>query len=118
MASFRLGGRDGDSIVVAVGESRAKAPSHLTQDFLRFRDQLLPLYEKLNGEAVFSTLEQQLSIRVVGDGRGGMAVSGHALDRTGSGNRLAFEFFIDQTYLSQALTGLDQIAAWFPVRRG
>ena len=88
----------------------------LTEDFVGFREQLVALYDSLKGEAIFATLEEQLSIRVVGDGCGGLTVTGEALDQPGIGNKLAFEFALDQTSLVPILRELDEIIALFPIR--
>ena len=88
----------------------------LTEDFIGFREQLGALYDSLKGDANFVTLEEQLSIRVVGNGRGGLTVAGEALDQPGIGNKLAFVFALDQTSLSLALRELDEITSLFPIR--
>lgn len=88
----------------------------LTVDFVGFREQLGALYDSLKGEANFATLEEQLSIRVVGNGRGGLTVTGEALDQPGIGNKLAFAFAFDQTSLAPVLRELDEITSSFPIR--
>src|SRR5271170_5364423 len=42
----------------------------LTEDLVRFASQLRPLYDSLSGSAKFSTMEGQLSLHLVGDGKG------------------------------------------------
>ena len=88
----------------------------LTGDFVDFREQLVSLYDSLKGEANFATLEEQLSIRVVGNGRGGLSISGEAIDQPGVGNKLIFEFALDQTSLVSLLGELNEIISLFPVR--
>lgn len=90
----------------------------LTEDFVGFREQMVALYDSLMGEAIFATLEGQLSLRVTGDGRGGITVTGEALDQPGIGNRLAFAFALDQTSLVGTLRGLNEIISLFPIRGG
>ncbi|NJD05711.1 MAG: hypothetical protein FIA97_04340 [Methylococcaceae bacterium] len=87
-----------------------------TTDFVRFRDQLLRLYETLSGKAEFCSLEGQLYLELAGNGRGGMDVSGRASDRPGMGNTLSFDFEADQTDLPPVLKGLNEIILAFPAR--
>lgn len=104
-------------VYVAVGAFSGRfATSFLTEEFVAFRSQLRELYETLNGEATFTTIEGQLTLNLVGDGRGGITLKGEALDQPGVGNCLSFEMALDQTYLASALDGLDQVIAAFPVR--
>jgi hypothetical protein len=88
----------------------------ITDEFVAFRSELRELYKTLKGEATFTTLEGQLRLNLEGNGRGGVTLKGEALDQSGMGNCLTFEFAIDQTYLLSTLEGLDQIIAEFPVR--
>ena len=104
-------------VEVRVGAFAAKCDAaFLAQDFGPFRSQLGALYDVLVGEACFTTLEEQLSLRVVGDGRGGLTVTGEVRDRPGGANRLAFEFALDQTSLPSTLRELDAVVSKFPVR--
>lgn len=89
----------------------------LTKDFVQFHAALQSLYETLKGEAVFSTLEEQLSLKVVGNGRGHIEVEGVALDQAGVGNELRFRFELDQTYLLETIRGLNEVITAFPIRR-
>ena len=142
MPSFSLGSSDREKVVVTVrGYERAPTGEYyddnwltvvvevsagafsgkfdaafLTQDFVSFRDQLRGLYDSLKGEANFTTLEDQLSIRVSGNGRGGLVVAGEALDQPGVESKLLFEFALDQTSLLPALRELNEIVFLFPVR--
>jgi len=142
MHSFSLGGSGREKIIVTVhGYERAPIGDYhddnwlavvvqvnagalsgkfdaafLTEDFVSFLAQLRDLYDSLKGEAIFSTLEEQLTIRVAGDGRGGVSVAGEALDQPGIGNKLVFKLAMDQTNLLPALRELDEIVSRFPVR--
>ena len=89
-----------------------------TADFPPFRRQLLRLYKKLEGVASFTTLEEQLALRLTGDGKGHIAVEGTAIDFCGTGNRLQFEFAIDQTYLPRVISELDRVEHDFSTKRG
>jgi hypothetical protein len=88
----------------------------VTEDFVRFRLSLQQLYESLKGESEFFTLEEQLSLKLVGNGRGDIQVLGIAVDRAGDGNTLHFSLALDQTHLAATLGGLNAIVSEFPVR--
>ncbi len=142
MASFTLGSSNREKVAVMVGgyeravtgnyhddnwlsvvvEVRSGAFSgkfdaaFLTEDFVGFRDKLVVLYDSLKGEVNFTTLEEQLSIRVVGNGHGGLTVSGEAVDQPGICNKLVFEFALDQTALLPVIREVNEIISLFPVR--
>ena len=104
-------------VVVLVGRFRAKySASFMTAELLAFRDKLRNLYESLSGTVQFTTLEEQLSLALVGDGRGHIEVSGVAIDAPGIGNRLEFKLSLDQSQLASTLKGLDDVVSAFPVR--
>ncbi|KRW67430.1 hypothetical protein AO741_20765 [Pseudomonas sp. TTU2014-105ASC] len=88
----------------------------LTSELAEFRVSVSSLYESLVGVARFTTLEDQLSLELAGDGRGHIQLKGVAIDAPGIGNRLEFQMALDQGHLSAALRGLDGIASSFPVR--
>jgi hypothetical protein len=88
-----------------------------THDFVPFLKQLDSLYETLNSQAKFETIERQLGFSLLSNGRGGIDVSGYATDRVSVGNRLEFQFSIDQTYLVSTLRELRELAIEFPVRK-
>jgi hypothetical protein len=90
----------------------------LTDELVRFRDQIQTLYRTLQGEASFRTLEEQLSLRLTGNGRGEIGVRGVAVDIPGTGNRLEFELMLDQSYLQSTLGSLNEVIDQFPVRAG
>jgi len=98
------------------GFSGGFSASFLTEDFSSFHEEVSALYETLNGSAIFSTMEEQLSLSLVGNGRGGVELTGIAFDETGVGNQLKFSFSIDQTHLRSLLQGLNEIKTAFPVR--
>lgn len=92
------------------------AATFTTQDFVQFRAQLQPLFDTLIGQAQFNTLENQLEFTLVGNGRGGIDVTGCAIDHLGGENELRFGFSIDQTHLPQVLRGLNDLISEFPTR--
>jgi hypothetical protein len=107
------------SVFVAVGAFSGQFDAaFLTSDFVAFRDELLSLHASLQGKAVFSTMEDQLSLALTGNGLGGIEVKGVAIDAPGVGNQLEFELALDQSYLPAVLGDLDEILAEFPPRAG
>jgi len=86
-------------------------------DLVSFRDQLASLYDSLDGEATFATMEMQLALTLTGNGRGGIVVKGEAANQSGV-NRLGFGFQIDQTYLANTLSELNEVIEAFPIRAG
>ena len=103
-------------IEIAVGGFRGVFRADLrSEEFLAFSRTMDDLAVALDSVATFSTMEQQLSLLLAGDGRGRVRVEGSASDNAGSGNRLHFSFEIDQTYLSQIQRYLDVILTAYPV---
>jgi hypothetical protein len=88
----------------------------ITSEFTRFLPQLRELHEKLTGKAEFRTLEGQLSLTLMGDGRGHIELEGEVLDKAGIGNRLNFHLQLDQTHLAKSIRDLEGIIVKFPVR--
>ncbi len=91
--------------------------SFLTMEFPPFRDALGAVWKDLRGEAHFTTIEEQVSLTVRGDGVGHISVRGELQDLAGMGNRLTFQLEIDQTFLGATLRQLDDLIDRFPVRR-
>lgn len=85
-------------------------------ELVTFASQLRPLYETLSGSAEFSTIEGQLSLRLVGDGAGHIALCGEVEDQAGVGNRLCFSLQFDQSQLGASIRELEKITAQFPAR--
>ncbi len=102
--------------IKAGGFSGRFSASFLTNDFSSFHEEVSALYETLKRSATFSTMEEQLSLFLVGNGRGGIELAGTACDAPGIGNQLKFCFSIDQTHLRSLLSDLNEIKAAFPVR--
>ena len=126
VASYERGPLTGDyhddnwlsvTVTVCVGAfAGVFSASFLTDEFVAFRAQLQTLHATLRGEAEFTTLEEQLFLKLIGNGRGQVSLKGRALDRAGYGNRLEFELEIDQTHLAVAIRDLDALIERFPVR--
>lgn len=88
----------------------------VTDELTAFLAQLRPLHRTLRGTAEFTTLEGQLYLRLTGDGRGHIEMSGDLLDQPGIGNRLHFTLNLDQTQLGSSIQELDKVTAKFPIR--
>lgn len=86
----------------------------VTTDFKRFREQLSELYEKMDGIALFDTIEEQVNIRIKGDGIGHFKADCNVMDNPGTGNSLGFELEFDQTFVPQIINQLDKIMRTFP----
>jgi hypothetical protein len=105
------------AVEVRAGEFTGRVSCYLRADeFVRFRDELRKLYEALEGRAVFTTLENQLKLTLVGDGSGRIDLEGLLRDQAGLGNTLDFHFSLDQTYLPAVLARLDALLLSFPAR--
>jgi len=106
-------------VSLAVGGFKGRYDaSFLTTELKSFRDQAASLYESLSGEAKLDTLETQLRLTLVGNGKGNISLEGEAWDQPGIGNRLVFRLGLDQTYLAHTLKQLDAVVTRFPVRAG
>jgi hypothetical protein len=105
------------AVTIAAGAFRGSYEALLrTDEFVRFRDTLRTLYEKLGGTAAFDSMEEWLVIHVEGDGRGHFTAKCEARDTPGRGNKLTFELAFDQTELPSMLRELDELTTRFPVR--
>ncbi len=87
------------------------------EEFAAFLDAASGLAQTAEGSARLTTLEGQLSLSLIGDGRGDIRVSGEATHEPGIGNRLLFVFEIDRTSLPAVCESLAHVLAAFPVRR-
>ncbi len=104
-------------IEIAAGGFRGKAGACiLTWELKRFLESLQSLYKTLHGEAVFQTLEEQIELKLSGDGKGHIHLDGKVLDQAGVGNCLTFEIDFDQTELFGSICELEDIVEHFPVR--
>ncbi|MES2353110.1 MAG: hypothetical protein V4568_01710 [Pseudomonadota bacterium] len=103
-------------LVVSGAFSGKYDAAFLTEELVSFHNQLIELYRSLNGIAKFSTMEEQLSLLLHGNGRGEILLKGTAIDIPGTGNRLVFELTLDQTQLQKTLAELSLVTESFPVR--
>ena len=86
-----------------------------SEEFADFQTQLTILQEKLRGEAEFRTMENWLSIQIVGDGMGHMKCRCLVCDQPGIGNLLDFAIHSDQTFTRRTLADLHRVLTSFPV---
>ena len=103
-------------VEIAAGGFRGAFRADLrSEEFRTFLDEVEALTRTLEGAAAFSTMERQIALSLVGDGRGHVRVQGDAADTPVRDNRLQFSFDIDQTYLPAICRSLEIILAAFPV---
>ena len=106
-------------IHVRAGGFRSKtSATFITTELIDFLSKLRPLFETLKGEANFDTMEKQLSLRLIGNGKGQIELLGEVLDQPGIGNRVNFKLCFDQSQLGSSIRELEQVVSQFPVREG
>jgi len=104
-------------IRVRAGGFRGKASATIiTAELTKFLSELRPLYQALSSTAEFTTMEEQLSLRLVGDGKGHIELHGEVADQPGIGNRLHFTLRFDQSQLGASIHDLEQVTLQFPER--
>lgn len=84
-------------------------------ELTRFLRELRLLEQTLSGAAEFTTIEDQLRLRLTGDGRGHIELRGEVADRAGDGNRLDFTLQFDQSQLGKSIRELERVVLEFPV---
>lgn len=67
----------------------------------RFADEVRQLRLKLIGTAQLEPIEPNITLKLIGDGKGHVNVTGTAQNHFERHTKLAFEFAIDQTYLKK-----------------
>jgi len=104
-------------ISVQAGGFRGKASATIiTSELVAFLSELRPLYKKLNGSAEFVTMEEQLRLKLDGDGKGHIELRGEVADHAGIGNRLHFTLRFDQSQLATSIRELERVTSQFPIR--
>jgi hypothetical protein len=104
-------------IRVRAGGFRGNAAAAiLTGELVGFASQLRPLFETSSGSAEFATMEGQLSLRLVGDGKGHIELRGEIADQAGVGNLLHFTLQFDRSQLGASIQELERVISQFPVR--
>ena len=90
----------------------------LAPELSLFASRISKLYEQLDGEAEFKTMEDQLYIKCRGDGLGHIAVTGYIRDAIGTGyNTLNYELALDQTQLKRTIDEFDKVLKEYPERK-
>jgi hypothetical protein len=87
-----------------------------TDELERFAAQVRTLYDDLKTPALLEPMEEQLVLRLEGDGRGHVYCRGEARDVAGTGNLLRFELQLDQTQLFATMVQLSELLNRYPVR--
>lgn len=105
-----------DIRVQAGGFKGSVAATFITSELEKFSSELRALFETLSGTAVFTTLENQLNLRLTGDGKGHIDMVGEVADQPGIGNRLHFALKFDQTQLGTSIRELANVITAFPIR--
>lgn len=90
--------------------------SFLATDFVKFRNELQVLSDKLKGNATFETVEGQLRLKLGVDKLGHITVAGEVSDEAGIGNKLIFNMNIDQSYLPHTIRQLGTVIEGFRAR--
>jgi hypothetical protein len=85
------------------------------EDLIRFLTRLELLYQQLDGEALFDTLDNWIDVRVIGNGQGRIEVRGQLCDNPVGGNALEFRLYLDQTFLPPAIGRLRAAVDAFPI---
>jgi len=88
----------------------------LTGELVSFLEGLRVLHSSLRGDARFTTMEEQLSLSLEGNGLGHIALKGRASDQPGIGNQFRFQLSLDQTQLQASLRSLEVVVNAYPVR--
>jgi hypothetical protein len=86
-----------------------------TEDFADFRSELALLTDNPTATASFSSMEDQLALRISASGSGELTIAGHVSDGA-IGDCLQFKIEADQSSLPQVLQDIDRILAEFPIR--
>ncbi len=104
-------------ISVGVGGFRGKMDvSLMSYELKGFLESLQALYKNLKGEAVLETMEDQIELKLKGDGKGHIELIGRILDQAGIGNCLNFSLRFDQTELFNSICRLEDVVNKFPIR--
>jgi hypothetical protein len=80
-------------------------------DFERFTTQLRSVYESLQGEAEFSPLEKQFTLKLVCKTGGHIEVTGEAWSKATYENKLEYVIELDQSFLLAPLQELEAVLA-------
>jgi len=111
------GESDGDlwlevQVRVSAGSFRGSISTAMpAADFVDFAPKLRLLHSTLDGEADFSTEDEQLYLHLTGNKKGEIFLEGSVADQSGHGNRLNFTLQFGLTQLNTSIGQLDAIVA-------
>ncbi|MEO6788703.1 MAG: hypothetical protein ABI318_21485 [Chthoniobacteraceae bacterium] len=88
----------------------------LTGELAAFLEPLRTLYDTLQSEVEFVTMEDQIRLRLIGNGKGHIKLLGEVTDQSGIGNQLHFTLRFDQSELAESIRELEKVTSQFPVR--
>ncbi len=101
---------------VSAGAFRGSVSNLLrNEDLARFLARVEDLYQRLEGEALFDTLDGWLDLRLIGDGQGHIEVRAVLCDDPVHGNTLEFQLHFDQSFLPALMEQLRTALEQFPV---
>lgn len=86
-------------------EGRIKVAFY-SDELARFADAIRTLYQNLNGKAELHPFDSPFLLILTGNGRGGVAVDGHAQSDFDTDTKLHFHFMLDQTFLPRIADSL------------
>lgn len=88
-----------------------------TDELARFRTELESVCRHLTGEAVLSSLDGWVTVRVGCEANGSLRITGEADDQPAVGNQLRFRIDgLDQSYLPAIIAALAEVEERHPVR--
>jgi hypothetical protein len=97
-------------VEISVGGFHGKADLTLTlTDIKKFKEEIDIVYDELVGVAELDTIEDQIKIKMEGDGLGHIKLTGYLKDNVSFGNKLSFEINFDQTFLRGSISGLNTV---------
>lgn len=96
-------------VQVEVGAFQGELEIYMcVSDMIRFKGELEPVYKNIEGVAEFTTIEEQLYIRIEVNKLGHVEASGYILDDLAFGNKLNFTIRYDQTLLWHTISEIDE----------
>jgi hypothetical protein len=78
-------------------------------DFEHLKQSLINLDNDFKGTAILEPLEEQLTLKITGDGLGHFETECTAMDQPGCGAQLSFTLNFDQTELKRLINELEKI---------
>lgn len=86
-----------------------------TDELMNLSRDLQTLYQTLEGNLIFTTIEEWISFRIDVDKLGGLKLSGKISDNLLNDTYLVFSIITDQSFLSTPLNQLREATEKFPV---